>query len=46
MGCVDSGIDIAGIQEHRLITSNSTEEQWSDDRNWVLVHDACLFKFE
>ncbi|XP_038063142.1 uncharacterized protein LOC119733848 [Patiria miniata] len=26
MGCADAGVDIIGIQEHRLITSNSTEE--------------------
>ena len=37
-GCVDAGVDIVGIQEHRLITPNPTEELWSDDRNWVLVY--------
>ena len=41
MGCVDAGIDIAGIQEHRLITANPTEELWSDDRNWVLVYGSA-----
>ena len=25
MGCADAGIDIIGIQEHRLITPNPTE---------------------
>ena len=37
MGCKDAGIDIAGIQEHRLITSSPTDKVWSDDRNWVLA---------
>ena len=36
MGCSDVGIDIIGIQEHRLITKEPTEELWSDDKNWVL----------
>ena len=31
MGCADAGVDIIGIQEHRLITPNPTEELWSDD---------------
>ena len=33
MGCSDVGIDIIGIQEHRLITKEPTEELWSDDKN-------------
>ena len=33
MGCTDAGVDIVGVQEHRLITPNLTEELWSDDRN-------------
>ncbi|XP_038062501.1 craniofacial development protein 2-like [Patiria miniata] len=40
-GCADAGIDIVGIQEHRLITSNPTEELWSDDKNWVLVYSSA-----
>ena len=40
-GCVDAGVDIVGIQEHRLITPNPTEELWSDDRNWVLVYGSA-----
>ena len=38
MGCADAGVDIIGIQEHRLITSNPTDELWPYDRNWVLVY--------
>ncbi len=41
MGCNDAGIDIAGIQEHRLITSSPTDEVWSDDRNWVLAFNSA-----
>ena len=41
MGCADAGVDIIGIQEHRLITSNPTDELWSDDRNWVLVYGSA-----
>ncbi|XP_038063001.1 craniofacial development protein 2-like [Patiria miniata] len=41
MGCADAGVDIIGIQEHRLITSNYTEEIWSDDRNWVMVYSSA-----
>ena len=41
MGCTDAGIDIAGIQEHRLITPSATDEVWSDDRNWVLVFSSA-----
>ena len=42
MGCTDAGIDIVGIQEHRLITTNPTEELWSDDKNWVFVYSTAL----
>ena len=41
MGCSDVGIDIIGIQEHRLITKKPTEELWSDDKNWVLVYSSA-----
>lgn len=41
MGCAATGIDIIGIQEHRLITNNPTEELWSDDRNWVLIYSSA-----
>lgn len=41
MGCADAGIDIIGIQEHRLITPNPTDELWSDDRNWVLIFSSA-----
>ena len=41
MGCSDVGIDIIGIQEHRLITKEPTEELWSDDKNWVLVYSSA-----
>ena len=30
-GCADAGTDIIGIQEHRLTTTGSTEELWSED---------------
>ena len=38
MGCSDVGIDIIGIQEHRLITKEPTEELWSDD----MIKTGCL----
>ena len=41
MGCSDVGIDIIGIQKHRLITKEPTEELWSDDKNWVLVYSSA-----
>ena len=41
MGCSDAGTDIIGIQEHRLITTNPTEELRSDDKNWVLVYSSA-----
>jgi len=40
-GCADAGIDIAGIQEHRLITTNSTDELWSDDKNFVMIYSTA-----
>ena len=36
MCCNYAGVDIVGIQEHRLITSSPTEELWSDDKNGPL----------
>ena len=41
-GCFYVGIDIVGILEHRLITTSSTEEIWSEDRNWVFVHAPLI----
>ena len=41
MGCNDAGVEIVGIQEHRLITSSPTEELWSDDKNWALVYSSA-----
>ena len=41
MGCTDAGIDIVGIQEDRLITTNPTEELLSDDKNWVFVYSTA-----
>ena len=41
MGCSDVGIDIIGIQEHRLITKEPPDELWSDDKNWVLVYSSA-----
>ena len=37
-GCADAGVEIVGIQEHRLITSKPTDELWSDDKKWVLLY--------
>ena len=37
MGCSDVRIDIIGIQEHRLVTKEPTEELWSDDKTWVVL---------
>ena len=41
MGLNDAGVDIVGIQEHRLITTNPTEELWSDDKNWVIIYSSA-----
>ena len=41
MDCSDVGIDIIGIQEHRLITEEPTEELWSDDKNWVIGYSSA-----
>lgn len=38
VGCADTGVDIIGLREHRRITTNPTEELWSDDKNWVIVY--------
>ena len=40
-GCADAGIDMIGIQEHRLCTTNPTEELWSEDRNWVFIYGSA-----
>ena len=40
-GCTDAGVDIVGIQKHRLITTNPTEELWSGDKNWVLIYSTA-----
>ncbi|XP_072043634.1 craniofacial development protein 2-like [Amphiura filiformis] len=40
-GCSDAGVDIVGVQEHRLITSSPTDELWSDDKNWVLIYSSA-----
>ena len=40
-GCADAGIDMIGIQEHRLFTTNPTEELWSEDRNWVFIYGSA-----
>lgn len=41
MGFAHTGIDIIGLQEHRLIITNPTEELSSDDRNWVVVYGSA-----
>ena len=41
MGCADTGVDIIGLQEHRLITTNPIEDLWSDDGNWVIVYSSA-----
>ena len=40
-GCIEAGVDIVGIQEHRLITSNPTDELWSEDKQWVLIYSTA-----
>ena len=30
-GCSEQGIDIVGIQEHRLITNKDLDKEWFDD---------------
>ena len=40
-GCNDVGLDIVGIQEHRLITSSPTDELWSDDKSWVAIYSSA-----
>ncbi len=41
LGCSEAGIDIAGSQEHRLITTDSTAEIWSDDKNVILAYSSA-----
>ena len=41
LGCEDAGVDIVGIQEHRLFTSQPTDELWSDDRKWVILFSSA-----
>lgn len=38
-GC-DPGTDFIDMQEHKLITTSSTEELWSEDRNWVFSYGS------
>ena len=40
-GCTEAGVDIVGIQEHRLITTNPTNELWSDDKQWVFIYSTA-----
>ncbi|KAI8493042.1 hypothetical protein Bbelb_290460 [Branchiostoma belcheri] len=40
-GCHEAGIDIAGIQEHRLITPIAIDELWSDDRSYVFMYSSA-----
>ncbi len=40
MGCAEAGLDIVGIQEHRLICQSPTQELWSDDRKWVMIYGS------
>ena len=42
--CSEQGIDIVGIQEHRLITN--LDQEWSDDGQWLFAyasatHERC-----
>ncbi len=41
VGCSDAGVDIVGVQEHRLITPFPTDELWSDDKNWVVIYSSA-----
>jgi exonuclease III len=41
LGCEDAGVDIVGIQEHRLFTSQPTDELWSEDRKWVMIFSSA-----
>ena len=43
-GCVDAGIYIVVIQEHRLIKFSPTKEIWLDDWNWVIVYNSATKK--
>ena len=40
-GSLDAGIDIVGVQEHRLISTTPITEQWSDDKNWLFIHNSA-----
>ncbi|XP_028518192.1 uncharacterized protein LOC110249715 [Exaiptasia diaphana] len=40
-GCIDAGVDIVAVQEHRLLSTNPINEKWSDDKNWMFIHNSA-----
>ena len=34
------GLEITGVEEHRLILSTPITELWSDEKNWLLIHNS------
>ena len=40
-GCAAAGIDIAGIQEHWLLSTSAMGEMWSDDKEWLFVYSPA-----
>lgn len=40
-GSLDAGLNIIGVQEHCLISSTPLTELWSDDKNWLFIHNSA-----
>ena len=39
-GGIDAGVNIIGVQEHRLDSNDPISEKWSDDKNWLFFHNS------
>lgn len=40
-GSTDAGVNIVAVQEHRLLSTNPLTEKWSDDKNWLFIHNSA-----
>ncbi|XP_066917222.1 craniofacial development protein 2-like [Clytia hemisphaerica] len=40
-GGIDAGVNIAGIQEHRLHSTDPISQKWSDDKNWLFFYNSA-----
>jgi len=43
-GGIDAGVNIIGVQEHRLDSTDPVSEKWSDDKNWLFFHNSTSQK--